>query len=559
MKKIIVLATAALVLAFPRASFAEQIDRFAVKITVKQDATVAVSETIVYNFGSASKHGIVRNIPTVKTNQDGKRYQLQISHISVVDTTGQDYRWQESADVAGIQLKIGRADQVVSGVHTYVINYDVTGALSYFSDHDELYWNVTGNRWLVPIVTSSATVRLPDQVTASRVKTGCYTGVAGSRTSNCQATVSGNQIMFQSGKSLGPSEGWTVVVGFPTRTVAVVTPVPVVSWWEGWVGKLLAIIIALMALFWYVVYPLWLPIKWYWFGRDPQVATGSVKAWYDPPKDPSGRPLSPAETGTVIDESVDLRDLIGTIVDLARRGFLKIVEKKKGDFSLVKQRDWDTDHSVLGFEKQLLEGLFADDSEVRLKNLKFYATAEAVKKQIYTDLVKHGTFPSDPRRLRTFYLVIGGLALISFNFFLAIMVLIFGRVMFRKTKQGKEQANVARSLYNFLSSQSRQLKFQADRQMFFEKLLPYAVVFGVEKVWAKRFVGLNLAPPDWYQGYDQQSFTTTYFVASLNNSFSHLAAAARPPSTTVSRSGFSSGFSGGFSGGGGGGGGGGSW
>lgn len=130
--------------------------------------------------------------------------------------------------------------------------------------------------------------------------------------------------------------------------------------------------------------------------------------------------------------------------------------------------------------------------------------------------------------------------------------------MFKKTKLGKEQANVAKSLCNFLSSQSKQLEFQANKQMFFEKLLPYAIAFGVEKVWAKRFSNLKLTLPDWYRGYNSNTFTTVYFISSLNSSLNSFSSVSQPPTPTTSTSGFSSGFSGGSSGGGGGGGGG-SW
>ena len=34
----------------------------------------------------------------------------------------------------------------------------------------------------------------------------------------------------------------------------------------------------------------------------------------------------------------------------------------------------------------------------------------------------------------------------------------------------------------------------------FEKYLPYAIIFGVEKKWAKAFDSLNLPPPSWYHG-----------------------------------------------------------
>jgi len=90
----------------------------------------------------------------------------------------------------------------------------------------------------------------------------------------------------------------------------------------------------------------------------------------------------------------------------------------------------------------------------------------------------------------------------------------------------------------------------------FEKLLPFAVAFGVERIWAKRFESLHIAPPSWYRSYSTTRFNSMMLVNSLNSSFRTVATSATP---TRSSTGHSSGFSGGFSGGGGGGGGGGSW
>jgi uncharacterized membrane protein len=100
------------------------------------------------------------------------------------------------------------------------------------------------------------------------------------------------------------------------------------------------------------------------------------------------------------------------------------------------------------------------------------------------------------------------------------------------------------------------LEFQADKQLMFERLLPFAIVFGVEKIWAKRFESLNITQPTWYRSYSLTNFNSYLLVNSLNSSMRSLATAATP---TRSSTGYSSGFSGGFSGGGGGGGGGGSW
>ncbi len=156
--------------------------------------------------------------------------------------------------------------------------------------------------------------------------------------------------------------------------------------------------------------------------------------------------------------------------------------------------------------------------------------------------------------------VLATLGLFTGSFLLALAAFVFGRNLPRKTIEGVKAKNVAFSLRNFLKSQKRQLAFQADKQMMFEKLLPYAIVFGVERIWARRFADLDLKPPQWYQTYDQRSFNSVVFINSLNSSLSSFRSSVVPPPTsTTSTRGFSSGFGGGFSGGGGGGGGGGSW
>ena len=81
----------------------------------------------------------------------------------------------------------------------------------------------------------------------------------------------------------------------------------------------------------------------------------------------------------------------------------------------------------------------------------------------------------------------------------------------------------------------------------FQALLPYAIVFGLEKKWAKEFENIHMEDPAWYSGGSYGTFSPTSFVSDM-----------RSFSTFMSSSSGASG-GGGVSGGGGGGGGGGSW
>lgn len=163
-------------------------------------------------------------------------------------------------------------------------------------------------------------------------------------------------------------------------------------------------------------------------------------------------------------------------------------------------------------------------------------------------------FAKDPSRTRVFYGVMAFLGFMTINVQLALVAILFGLHMARKTELGAGAAAVGRSLKNFLSSQERQLTFQANKQIMFERLLPFAVAYGVEKIWADRFKDINLKQPTWYSSTHVGVFNSAVFMSSLNSSLKSVSVASQP-----TRSSSGSGFSGGFSGGGGGGGGGGSW
>lgn len=536
----------------------EHIKSFQSEISINKDGTIDAKETIVYNFADLQKHGIFREIDFIKTNQDGKKYQLDFSNFSVTDENENNINFKTSTvDEKNIRLQIGDADKLITGIHTYIISYKVSGALTYYSDHNELYWNVNGNEWTVPSRYITSEVMFPASIKMEEIKTICFTGALGSNVSDCKYLFDNNgQNIISTTRILYPGEGLTFVVSFPKNIVAVLEPKEFVSFWESWIGKLISWLFGLLALTWYVLLPFYIIYRWIRYGRDPKGTVGVTSAWFDPPKTQDGkRFLTPGEVGTLGDETVDMKDISASIVDLARRGYLTIDERKKGDYYLIKNKD--VDGSLLTFEKTILTKFFGSKNEIRIKDEKLATEVEQIKNEMYEQVVEDKLFDKNPQTTRTIYYVIAGIALFTGNFFLAIVSFIFGRVMPRKTIFGTESKNVAFSLKNFLTSQERQLTFQADKQMMFERLLPFAVAFGVEKIWAKRFESLNIKQPNWYHSYSNSNFSSYMLVNSLNSSFRSISTAATP---TRSSSGFSSGFSGGgFSGGGGGGGGGGSW
>ncbi|MBI5019318.1 DUF2207 domain-containing protein [Candidatus Gottesmanbacteria bacterium] len=541
-------------------SNAEHISNYDVRVSIRPDGKVEVGEVIGYDFASLIRHGIFRDFFYIKTNDAGKKFAIDVSDVSVVNEDNAPYMFSQTTEGDTIQWKIGDPDTTITGSHTYQINYTAAGALTYFPGHDELYWNAIGNAWDVPVAKASVFVSIPPgKVDPTDIHVDCFTGVSGSTEKNCTAAVVDSQgVKVTTTKALQPNEGLTVVVGFPKGLAAVLEPRELVPFFDTLAGKIVLILIAVAAFFWYIVAPVVVIRKWWTGGRDPKPAMGEVAAWFSPPQNKHHRALTPAETGTLIDERADLRDIYASIVDLARRGYLKIIETKKNNFDLAKMKDWEGQHDVRPFEIELLNGIFSGGDTVSVKDLDLTKTLEKVKTMLYESLVDEKFFPSNPNTLRGWYIALAVLSLIIFNPVLLLVSLIFGQHMPRKTLFGSEQAAVARSLKNFLASQDKQLAFQAKNQMMFEKLLAFAVAFGVEEIWAGRFKGLGIKNPDWYQSSSGTRFNSMVFAHSLGSGMSRsFAASIAAHSSSGHSSGFSSG--GGFSGGGGGGGGGGSW
>lgn len=543
---------AAFTVATPISAASEKIADFTSNIKINSDGTVIVAEIISYDFGTAAKHGIYREIPVIKKNTDGKKYKMTITVLSVTDEKSNAYTYTTTNNSGTLSIKIGDANKTITGKHIYKINYIVAGALTYFSEHDELYWNVTGNDWDIPITQAQANILLPSTENIS-LRAACYTGYTGSTATECTAQTGSGRFTFKTTRGLSSSEGLTLVASFPKGMVAVLEPVIDNS---DTVMSLFGMLVAFGLFVWNFIVPIKVIANWY---PDYKLTKSAkiVAAWFDPPKDAWGQKLSPAQTAALVAKEFNPKIVTATIISLAQRGYLKIKQLKPKEFELTLLKAY---YDTADFEQDLLNGIFSNGTKatVNIKSLKnntkYGNNLEKFYVNVSKSLVTTKLFEVDPKKSQDRYNALTAVAFSTLAIILGVVAYIFGRKAAKKTALGVEKYGEAKSLYNFLVSQNDQLDFQAKNQMFFEKLLPYASAFGVEDVWVKRFKDLQFVNPDWYEG---NNFNTLAFVAFSHNFSASMKSAAI--SATQSSTGHSSGFSGGSSGGGGGGGGGGSW
>ena len=550
---------------FGSLALAEQIDSFDTAIKINQDASINVSEKIQYDFGDLQRHGIYRYIP-IKYKARGGNFKLRISDISVVDENGSTYTTDITYPGSDVNIKIGDADILITGKHTYVINYTIKRAINYFNDHDELYWNATGNEWNVPILESSAIVTLPKELGQKDVQIACFGGEYSSATvctaSNLEPGTDNlsKGVIFKQNE-LNPYEGLTIVVGWPKGLVY--QPTAWETFWEiikdNWV--LLVPILVFIFLF----------RRWYKHGRDPE-GRKIIIPEYEAPDN-----LTPAEIGALMHEKVKNKDISAQIIYLAIKGYLKIKKLAEADdYEFTKLKP--SDSLANEFDKELLNDLFKSSLTIKLSDQKeeFYTDLTKIKTKVFDSVIAKGYFLKNPQLQRAAYFSTAGILLFVGLFFLgilgfywivsgfisAILIGIFGFFMPARTKKGAiaREGVLGLKLYLQVVEKDR-IKFfnaPAKNPEQFEKFLPYAMVLGVEKEWAEQFKDIYNQKPSWYDDPTATNFTSLWLIGSMANFQTSTAStlSSMPASSSSGGSGFGGG---GFSGGGGGGGGGGSW
>ncbi len=540
-------------------------------ITVSADGSALVRERISLAF-VGEWHGIHRFIPIEYPGPNGTNYTLFIDLISITDDSGAKLKYETSTSRGFRDFKI-YVPNAVDATRSVEIDYLVKNGTRFFDGHDEFYWNVTGNDWPVPIDHASASVRFPGD-TAGSLRSQAFTGVYGSTEGQATSKVDGARVDFETANPLPMRGGMTIDVYIPKGLLQ--EPNSLIRF--GWFVGSNPVVFLPFATFGFM-FALW------WFkGRDPDPGM-SVAPMYEPPKD-----VSPAEAGTLIDDTIHPRDITSTLVDLAVRGYLKIEETiEKGlifhhkdyIFHLLKPRDkWGPD--LQPHERVMLENVFAGGEQIRLSDLKnrFYTAIPVIRGDIMAQLKNKGMYLLDPESANG-YSVMAAVAIVVLlgvmqylgwaNFFSSAVLLVvcvavsalvwwlFARVMTAKTLKG------TRTRVAILGFQEFMNRVDADRLKrmppdTFEKFLPYAMAFGVEHNWAQAFAGIIKDPPQWYASPNAVMFNPIFFSSNMHSMATDMHQVfVSSPRASSSGSGWSGGGGfggGGFSGGGFGGGGG---
>ena len=550
----------------------EAITYYVANIEVNKDNSIYITETISYHTGLEARHGIFRDI--YPFSSDGRK--MTIKDISVTDEIGNPYQYKISDVGKNVRIKIGDPNTTFKGQKVYIIKYHADRAVAQLDDIDEIYWNVTGNEWDMPIHYAEAWVTLPAEATVTQF--ACYFGLKGSTRPYVSTQEEGGIYHFTTPSLLNPREGLSLAAGFSKGVVTPYTASDTASdfftlYWRWMIATLFPILTFILSL-----------LHWYKKGRDDK-GTGVIVPQYDVPND-----LTPMEVGGIAEERVDVTQISAEIIYLATKGYIKIRQLDKNSTGFTKAIDYEItklkNFSDLpnNFDKKILSGLFEYDSEVvKLSDLKnvYYKTASEVVSSVL-DALLNKKYYKNLGKMKTgrgrivFILfmsvwvsifsggIIGGVILGGKPFPLIVgiffSIIIYGIISHfspSKTETGIVAKEYILGLKDYLQiAEKDRLQFHnapEKKPEVFEKLLPYAMVLGVANIWAKEFEGIYTTPPTWYSGPTDSSFNAVTFGQIMSNFTSHTSSSIGYSSTSSGSGG------GGSSGGGGGGGGGGSW
>ncbi len=335
------------------ATATERILSYHSDITVYADASMLVRETIrVRSTGEQIQHGIYRDFPTRYEDKFGNAYRVGFD-IQEVQRDGhtEDYHTQSLEN--GVRVYIGSKDVLLPpGEYTYVLVYRTHRQLGFFREHDELYWNVTGNGWAFAINQASATVTLPAGVGRDDLRLEGYTGYQGSTEKHYTAGVTPEgKAQFATTQMLGPQQGLTIVVSFPKGVIPEPTRDQKIAWFLADNRPALAAALGLLIVLGYYV------VIWTRVGRDPD--PGAIMPLYQPPQN-----LSPAGMRHLVRMGFDDKTFAAAVLDAAVKKGLTINEDG-GDYSLTRL---DADRLTLPpEERKITSSLFGSGRTIELK------------------------------------------------------------------------------------------------------------------------------------------------------------------------------------------------
>jgi hypothetical protein len=493
-------------------------ERFDVDVEVLPNGDLIVTENQTLNFSGGTFRNGFRTIPTGRAgNNDG------IDSFEVMEG---DVRYTESNSERPNTFYTRRVGDMTElnwffdpalGSRRYTIRYRVRNAVRTEPSGDQVFWNAMPADLGSHVSAGRVTVNLPEGIEAAST-----TALLGGRVTSTvlsQTSPDGRRVVFELVQGRPSGTAFEVGVRFPSGQLALETP----SWQRAeQFADVAGLIILILGLVIAIGGPLAAVLLWYLRGRDPD--PGVVPEYLAEP--PAGVP--PAVVGTLVDETAHIHDIMSTLIDLAQRGYLTMEQTGSGRNDFTFHRTDKPAGDLREYEKTMVDRLFKGKKKRTLSNLqyKFADHLPAIRSQVYKELVNEGFTTASPEGVRQRYgclaFLVGGLAILSFfalgSFVSGVGTLIcpslgllltaavlfgFSRYMPAKTEKGAVASAQWLAFKRYLQDIEKYTDLQEARDIF-DQYLPYAVAFGLDRSWIRKFASVPGMPiPPWYLPHPQ--------------------------------------------------------
>lgn len=485
----------------------ERITLFQSDIIIQSDGKIIVQETIeLISEHKEILHGIVRKFPT-QYQDTFESYHTAIFRLISITHNQQSATYSIKHNHDGYTVYIGDKNIIIpQGKHQYIITYEMNYRLSFFDNYDEFYWNITGNRWRLPIEVVQATINLPDNDNENLITTKIFTTYHGMhRNNNDYHAVQDKTIIIKPFYLLRPHESLTILVKFPKgyfieSNLNENIPQPLDT-------NILSLLIIVIFLCYFIIFIILLIFVW--FKNRPNNVT--PRAY--PPQN-----MTPSEVGFIMNRTFNTQLLIADIIDIVHLKSITITcTANQYKISLQQSINLNDTCTLNSYYENLLTTLFKKNKSIVIKKVYIPKINKIVN--ICEDHVsKHDdlfyTFINCNKiglkiiialfialALYTIYTANNSIAdnsiihIIPIICSLLFLLYIFASTYSIYTDKGKQKLNEIYGFKLYLMNQSIKSQYHIQNYPIktielYEKHLPYAIALGVEKQWTRQFVNI---------------------------------------------------------------------
>lgn len=499
-------------------------------VTVNKDATLTVVETLTHQF-NGDFTGAYRDLNygdnvaafnDFSVSEGGTPYTVGTVIRGAANQPGLFYASDYKDSVGYVEILY--SFRASNESKAFTIKYKVTGGFYYYDNEQKFIWPAVSEVRDQSIDKVKVTVHLPEGLNLK----GDQIGLDSSTRDTAQRKIDSKTYEW-TGSDLGKNSHFRVGLVLPKDYVTVrpelLARQRAAEAMQRKVRYALLASLGFSVILVVFVFLVMLLVWWKW-GRDAELPPAAEYLTEPPDITP------PAVVSELMDEQTEVKDINATIVDLARRGYIKFWTTPDNDTIF----QWLGDKGDLRpYELQLISDIFGQNQTATLSSFKekFYSHIPKIQKMIADESVRLGLYKTDPSTIRKRYSALGTVLLVMAGIvgccmfgtldkeftgitqltkyiislapgvaigISAIIVFVFGYLMPRKTQAGAESHARWLAFQKYLGN-IQQYGISGNAQDIFEKYLPYAVAFRLQEIFVQSFNAAEVVPPVWYMPY----------------------------------------------------------